>query len=112
MLKRSRVAALMLAASQLATARNASSHWDEDEARKKKQKGTQQSADDSEFVKFEDFAESIAFWGYSWEPYEATTRDGFKLTLFRITGGPPEGFVKPELPTSSSSDEDEVVDPE
>lgn len=63
-------------------------------------------------MKFEDFAESIAFWGYSWEPYEATTRDGFKLTLFRITGGPPEGFVKPELLTSSSSDEDIVADPE
>mmetsp|Transcript_8872 Transcript_8872/g.10890 ORF Transcript_8872/g.10890 Transcript_8872/m.10890 type:complete len:98 (-) Transcript_8872:445-738(-) len=52
---------------------------------------------------FEDFEKAMTFWGYSWEPIEATTRDGYKLTLFHITGGPPEGFVRPELSESSSS---------
>ena len=91
------VAALMLAASKLAMARNAAAPWDDSHFKSHDEEGHEE--------RFSDFAESIAFWGYGWEPYEVSTRDGFKLTLFRITHGPPEGFVKPELPSSSSSEE-------
>ena len=63
--------------------------------------------EEDEFVKYYDFEQAIAYWGYQWEPIEATTRDGYKLTLFHITGGPPEGFVRPELSTSSSSSSSE-----
>ena len=63
--------------------------------------------EEEEELLFEDFGEGIGYWGYSWEPYEVTTRDGLKLTLFRVMAGPPEGFVKPELPSSSSSSSSE-----
>ena len=98
-MKRVTVAALLLAALQLAEARNAAAPWDGGHSKNKDE--------EDEFVRFEDFEESIAFWGYSWEPYEVTTRDGYKLTLFRITAGPPEGFVKPELSSSESESEPE-----
>ena len=102
MLKRSTVAALMLAASEQALARNAAAQWDREEA----QKNGRRFEEDDEFVKYAEFAEAIAYWGYSWEPVIATTRDGYKLTMFHITGGPPEGFVRPELPDSSSSEDE------
>ena len=95
----------MLLASQQAIARNAAEHWDRDTANKRRYK-SEKAAEDIEFIKFEDFAEAIAFWGYTWEPVEATTRDGYKLTMFHITGGAPEGFVRPELPESSSTEDD------
>ena len=113
MLKRSTVAAMMLAASREATARNAAAQWDREMAQKRRQ-GQQITDQDNtagqeedEFVKYYDFEQAIAYWGYQWEPIEATTRDGYKLTLFHITGGPPEGFVRPELTTSSSSSSSE-----
>ena len=66
--------------------------------------------EEEEELLFDDFAEAIGYWGYSWEPYEVTTRDGLKLTLFRVTAGPPDGFVKPELPSSSSSESEKASD--
>ena len=36
--------------------------------------------------KFEEFSKAMDHFGYSWEPYEVTTRDGHNLTLLRITG--------------------------
>ena len=70
MLKRSTVAAMMLAASREATARNAAAQWDREMAQKKRQ--GQQNTDldnpaaqeEDEFVKFFDFEQAIAFWGY------------------------------------------------
>ena len=96
------VAALMLAASNLAMARNAAAPWDDSHFKSHDEEDHEE--------RFSDFAESIAFWGYGWEPFEVSTRDGFKLTLFRITNGPPEGFVKPEIPSSSSSEAEQEVD--
>lgn len=108
MLKRSTVAALLLAASKVALARNASAPWDANSTNNKSN-GTNRKGDtnedeaeeEQEWERFAQFEKSIGYWGYSWEPYEVTTKDGFRLTLFRITGGPPEGFIKPE---DSSSD--------
>lgn len=91
------VAVLALAASQLAIARNAAAPWENEYIVDQK--------DDPD--RFDDFAKAIAHWGYSWEPFEVTTRDGFKLTLFRITGGPPEGFIRPELSSSSESEKEQ-----
>ena len=82
----------------MATARNAAAPWHDVDRDKR---GDIMLDED----RFEDFAAAIAHWGYSWEPYRVVTRDGFELTLFRITGSPPEGFVKPELSSSSSESE-------
>ena len=99
MISRSTVAVVLLTASRVAFARNAANPWSF--ARPGEQE------EQEEELLFEDFGEAVAYWGYSWEPYEVTTRDGLKLTLFRITAGPPEGFVKPELPISSDSEEED-----
>ena len=85
-LKRSAAAVLILAACEQAFARNAARPWEDKSTKKPGQI-------EDKFERYDDFAEAIGFWGYSWEPHHVTTRDGFKLTLFRITGGPPEGFV-------------------
>ena len=102
MISRSTVAVVLLTASRVAFARNAANPWSV------ARPGEQEEREDEELL-FEDFGEAVAYWGYSWEPYEVTTRDGLKLTLFRLTAGPPEGFVKPELPSSSDSEEDEEL---
>ena len=91
------VAVLALAASQLANARNAAAPWESEYVF--------DPMDDSD--RFHDFAKAIAHWGYSWEPFEVITRDGFKLTLFRITSGSPEGFIRPEISSSSESEKEE-----
>ena len=111
MLKRSTVAALLLAAGQVALARNASAPWDTDSAKTKANgkslkgdKNDDEAEMEQEWKRFAQFEKSIGYWGYSWEPYEVTTKDGFRLTLFRITGGPPEGFIKPEDSSSESED--------
>ena len=49
-------------------------------------------------VKHPEFASEIDHWGYEWMPYTVTTRDGYQLTLFRIIAGPPDDFVRPEIP--------------
>lgn len=36
--------------------------------------------------------------GYTWEPFEVTTEDGYILTLFHITGTVDEGAFTPTLP--------------
>lgn len=97
---RYKAAVLMLAACEVASARNAALPWEDTYAWK-----SAEEAEEEFRERFEYFAAEIAHWGYEWQPYEVTTRDGFKLTLFRITEGPPEGFVRPELPSSSSEDE-------
>ena len=43
------------------------------------------------------FAESIAYYGYTWEPVKVTTEDGFILTAFHITGNGQE-IYKPTMP--------------
>ena len=92
--------AVLLSTSHVAAfARNAAAPWNPNRF--------QEEELEEEELTFEDFGEAIGYWGYQWEPYEVTTRDGLQLTLFRIVAGPPDGFVKPELPSSSSSDEDE-----
>ena len=37
-------------------------------------------------LKYPEYAEFMKHWGYTWEPYELTTDDGYILTTFRITG--------------------------
>ena len=98
-------AALILTAQETVVARNAAKPWED------KSKGGH-GKKESKYERFNDFAEAIGYWGYGWEPYYVTTRDGFKLTLFRITEAPPDDFIKPELPISSSSEsEHEYHDP-
>ena len=36
--------------------------------------------------KYEELAKSMAHFGYGWEAFSVTTKDGYELTLFRITG--------------------------
>ena len=36
--------------------------------------------------KYEEFAKAMEHFKYGWEAFEVTTRDGYVLTLFRITG--------------------------
>ena len=36
--------------------------------------------------------------GYTWEPFEVTTEDGYILTLFHITGTVDGGAFTPTLP--------------
>ena len=66
MLKRSTVAALMLAAFREASARNAAAKWDREQAQKGRH--SNQAADhepeEDEFVKYYDFEQAIAYWGY------------------------------------------------
>lgn len=45
-------------------------------------------------------SECMANWGYSWEPYETTTDDGYILTTFRVTGNlndPTPRIIDPDL---------------
>ena len=65
--RRSTVAVVLLTASQVALARNAASPW--------QPKSDKRDAADEELT-FDDFAEAIGYWGYRWQPYEVTTRDG------------------------------------
>ena len=90
----STVAALVIAA-QVALGRDPSKAWDGSDKR-------QEEEEDDDWVRFAHFDKAIGYWGYSYEPYEVTTRDGFRLTLFRITAGPPEGYVRPEISSSDS----------
>ena len=45
--------------------------------------------------KYQRWAEGMTKWGYTWEPYEVTTEDGFVVTLFRVTGNS-YGAFKPD----------------
>ena len=103
MFTRSTVAVVLLTAGRAALARNAANPWTFTRP--------EEQEEEEEELTFDDFGEAIGYWGYKWQPYEVTTRDGLSLTLFRIIAGPPEGFVKPELP-SSSSDSEEVPETE
>ena len=100
MFTRSTVAVVLLTAGRAAEfARNAAHPWTFTRP--------EEQEEEEEELTFDDFGEAIGYWGYKWQPYEVTTRDGLSLTLFRIIAGPPEGFVKPELPSSSDSEEAE-----
>ena len=37
-------------------------------------------------VKYAEFHDAVAKYGYMWEPHEVKTEDGWHLTMFRITG--------------------------
>ena len=37
-------------------------------------------------LKYPEFADDMTWWGYTWEPIELTTDDGYHLVTFRITG--------------------------
>ena len=42
--------------------------------------------DSALFHKYKDFADDMKYWGYTWEPIEVKTDDGWTLTTFRVTG--------------------------
>lgn len=102
---RSTIAVLLLAASRQALARNASNPWPPITWNYGAGQAREEEEGEEELT-FEDFAAEIGYWGYSWEPYEVVTRDGLRLTLFRVTSGPPPGFVKPVLSDDSSTSSD------
>ena len=51
--------------------------------------------------KYPEFATGMAYYGYSWEAVEVTTSDGYKCTMFHITGKHGSEWYKstrPEVP--------------
>jgi len=65
---------------------------------------------------FKGFREAIEPFGYAWEPFTVTTRDGYSLTLFRITkkleGNFPNFPPKPEKVYEMPAEVNQAIEPE
>ena len=62
-----------------------------------------------QIITYENFREAIKPFNYRWQTYNVTTRDGYKLSMFRITGpiakSDPDYYVVPSNESDSDIDE-------